>query len=1516
MAYYDSDYNKKSEWGDGVCSRASSAFSIGEGSSVRPNVARIVDTKIQVSTWRPKLYYSFSPSEVELTYADFLSRMATFEASYVGAGKYEKILLGSSTQGRNIYGYRYGPASGKHFVIDAVIHGNEHDGINGFIKAMELLYELEEFQALRDEWTLFFVPVINPDGYYLNTRNSAAVGPNGRTVNLNRNWDWFWGDYVESGAESKGSSPESEPEVQAFLSYFRTGNGGGPCNYGFLFDMHANKGPGARYQSRDRNWAQMDGSQPWPVLSGSEMEFDFQIHVWKIANALQTIRVREEGMPDNFTRLYHSRFNPHLHSYFSSQGCPSMISEDVKVPFANGNETYQSACNFRLDYILAAAAVCTSSWWEEESGAHIEPAGTNLLTNAAWNDWSSTRDTPQFWNQSRGNYVRRFHRYGQEEDSGRFYQMGERASFETDLAADLDTPSEWTRVATADNRTTGEYYQALVVTPASGNVFHINLNGTSGVVGALTTHAECVGCAVGYAADNTIHVLGGGTAAPSTGAVDKTTIFTTVGTGGPTGDLLNTARMFMAYCDNYLGFPTAGVDERVWLFGGYDNGGSRLTSIEEWNPNVPITALKVAVLPAALADASAAYYPPTGKIYIFGGSTNGSPTGVTDILEYDPVLDSIAAHGTSMSVALRHAAVSYCPGNGKIYIIGGQKADDSMSDVVYSFDPATSAYIEEEDLKQDLDDEDEQDGSLREWDVAIGRNSAVTIIEAPGDYGEIFMPGGRLVNSGGSLTDTVYLFTPDDSVIGRASDVNYGYVRFNTKLDDTSWADVLVDDFTAGGLANWTDPNSAWQNPGGKAQSIAPSNGPLIVTTGPSKPMTRFTVDVQLSAAAAPDDFGISLRSTFSGGSITDGYRLRYSDNGGTPTWYIERYIGSASTTLDSIDVSGDATSQPTTSYRSLVFEVGSADQAAHLKATFNGNTLFSGYFDVHADRILTAGDAAFFARNTLGPQVEIDNVQVEEADWNSGKWASSIMVKTESPTSGGYVRQNLATGDDSSPVTDLTVRRVRNYYTIPPNNRWIYYRATCDGASDYYAYRTDGLRFYERLYKDGQSIEMQGPCLVKDSLIPIAYCHPDEPKAAETLEFSSSVHMNSFWCKLKWTPWHAFTSVGGDMEIARWYIDATNYIVLEQLASNGTEREYNIRDIYNVHEPTFRLKKVRAGGTEETCTVVCYYGYTLTGTAQDWIVHDTIEFDVYHMAGGAFGMNVRRGALEGYSTAVDSGVVAFSGTTGSLLLSGYGFHATPEVKNTVDATSLRISGPGRTKLPTGRTDLMRRLLTAADRNVVLCGERDPTNGLINPDEALPYASDDFDRADDPNLGDKWFVVKQTGNGWNIVSNKAQCTQEGWERWWGIPKHRDVIVSAHAAVYNNNDLVGLGTRFVYTTLSDVTCYGAELLQTGAAAATLRLVLWFEGARTILGTDALSSYSQGTEYLLRITTSGTNLTAEVLNLAGDTTYATVAVSNDILQKPGRITIYGETGGATQAVTLDNFNVEKNFTDGVL
>ena len=136
--------------------------------------------------------------------------------------------------------------------------------------------------------------------------------------------------------------------------------------FGFLADFHANQGVGARYQSRDRIWrgvAQAPGSGPGPLPANNTAVF-LDVYVWRHLLALSRLRAETTNSgPDYFVRYFRSRFRPHLHSYFSSQNVPSVALEEVKVDFANGNETFQTAANFRVDYLVTIAALLSELTW-------------------------------------------------------------------------------------------------------------------------------------------------------------------------------------------------------------------------------------------------------------------------------------------------------------------------------------------------------------------------------------------------------------------------------------------------------------------------------------------------------------------------------------------------------------------------------------------------------------------------------------------------------------------------------------------------------------------------------------------------------------------------------------------------------------------------------------------------------------------------------------------------------------------------------------------------------------------------------------------------------------------------------------------------------------------------------------------------------------------------------------------------------------------------------------------------
>jgi hypothetical protein len=166
---------------------------------------------------------------------------------------------------------------------------------------------------------------------------------------------------------------------------------------------------------------------------------------------------------------------------------------------------------------------------------------------------------------------------------------------------------------------------------------------------------------------------------------------------------------------------------------------------------------------------------------------------------------------------------------------------------------------------------------------------------------------------------------------------------------------------------------------------------------------------------------------------------------------------------------------------------------------------------------------------------------------------------------------------------------------------------------------------------------------------------------------------------------------------------------------------------------------------------------------------------------------------------------------------------------------------------------------------------------------------------------------------------RASCTEAGFEYWAGRrPKHSDVIIQATVRVSNNSDVVGVFQRLDLDGVSsrdEIFCYGAEIIQTSPTAATLRVVRFWNDTREILGSQVLSSYATSVPVLLRFTTEGSTLTAEAFAIGVVSASATVAVTDTVIRKPGRIGIYGETGGAGQAVTVDDWSSAPNFVSTV-
>lgn len=1593
-------------FGQGACTRASGAYNPDTGKLLRANRPRITENRFAVNTWEPKIFHTFDPSETKMEYDttdnNLLSRQATFEAEFP---EFTRINLGFSFQSRSIFAYRLGPANRKHFVQINGVHGNEIDGVNGSFKAMEVLAREAEFMPFRDEYTLLFIPTLNPDGWKLGTRNLAQTGPNGNTINLNRNFDWFWDEYVETASESKGATAESTAEAQALLNYLRTANGGGAVPKGALLDFHANQGTGARYQSRDRIWREISDSSYGTVdIPNGRITQYIDWWIWRTMMSLSTKRQLENGGPELWIRYLRSRFRPHLHSYHSSIGWTSIATEELKVDNANGYETYKSAADYRTDYILTIAQMVTSANWSFDDAILIENAAENIHNNAEFEQWQTADERPGNWNYSRSQITRHTHIPEQLEapEESRLYDNGGsglEVRSDTDLT--LATNEEFTGAASAR---VGEIGFLL---PGARNWYRFILEqdfNAAEIFGSPMTRTTLYGSGVVNSGDGTVDILGGGTAAPSTGAVAAATRLTTdVGSESETNltGVLNAARMFHGTADNFLALPTTPASRLGWVFGGFDSLGSRLTSIEEWDPNGAsgqgVAATQTAVLPIALAECTAVHDPVSNKVFIFGGSTSGA-AAVNTIYVWDVVGDSMSTHTATLPVALKHIGAAYVPFNKRIYLFGGEDASGDMQEEVYVFNPAdaTAGAIVQEDTRQNLGDDEDLEvpgGESGPWATAIGRWGATTLLEDAGDgIGAVYLGGGRLTNTAGATLSTIYRYDPPDMIIGLPRESDYGYFRFSVSSVDRQYAyklDVTKGassdffrrnddiDFSSGAIDNdvmeyvsdtatrglrldaedvdaqadirpgdtfsgprgsgtvnavpydnfpsldetnqWEDPSAVWA--GGTNEAVASGTGPLKLRNLPDFVNQKLSVDVEESGAAGAH-FATALRGTYSGATLTDGYRVIYDED--DTEWRIERVVSSTPTTIFTLDVGADANRQVTSTKRTLLVRVEDKDPV-HIVVTFNSLSI-ADIFDLTETRIVVTGQVACESTaSSGGNEHRIAAFNLKTAGWREGQYASSVAVRAVDGTVSGYTRQVSQTKDDSSDAhplganigdaDDFSLRYLRNYYTLPPSQFWAYYRTRLDMTESARNQKEDGFRYYVRTYKHNQRHYVSGPCTV-EGLIPHTFVHPESPAADEIFTYAGVINLNSFRLEFKWSPTFGHPDIQGtSLELLRLSIDANNYIRLVIEAQDRDEREYNLDDVHGGHDPKFTLEKVRGGSVVDSVSVICYYGYDNREPSMETVA-DTLVFTLDHFtgSGGYLALEIEKYKTRGRSTST-SDLVAYSGNSvGNLIYNGVGWYGTPRI--IVQDQSSRTNNR---KLPVYRSNLHLRG-RPFDAPTLHSGDRDPTFGqrvFDNPYE-LP---EDFNRSDSGNLGTDWDQiqvdgdVRNAGDGFDIVSNAARAYGTQFERWDARPAHRDYVYKAKVLVQADLDLVGLFARYpneFFAFGGEICGLGVELVQTGTTSANVRLVAWWLSNRTVLSTAALSSYTQGTQYEMRITCNGSSLTGEVFDLGDlEVPIGTTSTTSTLFLRPGRLGIYCEA--PTNFVTIDDVSAEPLFPD---
>jgi len=173
---------------------------------------------------------TISSANLNYSYANFI--LNTYETL---RSKYPNIItratIGNDSSGAYpIYEYCFTPpAFEQTFFITAGIHGDEPEGYWGTYYFLKEIYDSnltnKRLRYIRDKVRIVVIPVVNPWGY----SNFTRLNANG--INLNRNYDVFWG---ETGGDSQGETPFSQKETLAVKNTIDKYN----AEFSFHLDMH------------------------------------------------------------------------------------------------------------------------------------------------------------------------------------------------------------------------------------------------------------------------------------------------------------------------------------------------------------------------------------------------------------------------------------------------------------------------------------------------------------------------------------------------------------------------------------------------------------------------------------------------------------------------------------------------------------------------------------------------------------------------------------------------------------------------------------------------------------------------------------------------------------------------------------------------------------------------------------------------------------------------------------------------------------------------------------------------------------------------------------------------------------------------------------------------------------------------------------------------------------------------------------------------------------------------------
>lgn len=694
------------------------------------------------------------------------------------AGFLTKNVIGQSTGGEDIVCYSYGDELLPGLLFITGVHGNEVDGTEGMFRYLETLHARRNgaWKPILDEHHIRWVVSANPDGWISNLRNLQGVGPNGQTVNLNRQFPWFWPPYIESNSESKGTAPAGslgcEPEAQALFHLIA---GPTPGNIVAVFDHHQNIGQGHRYLSRNRvNSYEVSG------IEGAGFNKDWDVH--RATGAIRNLRGLVTGEPEPlFVQFRRSKNVPHLHSWASGIGKIAMALESRK----DEPEGPTGSCKWVFDTTFACCVSMTEAWWKYEDVVLIERTATNLVTGqeADWQNWITGGALMNGYSRSRVTVTR--------QKNQQLFPINGRVSLklQAELAVDPDevTP-DWRAVSLGDNVLAIARKPSSMASELQTMVLSTETIDTGPGPTGTSPNGATRGFCVMRKNLNNCTAYGGW-------SDDGLTLFATGFEASvfPTDMLGNTVNNLPAARAD-MGYANDGARYGVLVGGSVGSVLAAFTSnavdgkILRYDENTEAWTDTGLTVPGR-KHALVVHQPGTDKYWIFGGEDNAG-NQLNTIHVYDRAAGTVTLHGTTLPFNMsRIAGAAYKTDT--IFLYGGRKGGPgthTSSDKVYQFTPSSGALVEVTVLAN-IEDEashDETPFAVKWYGMSAARRVS-------GNGEEIFIAGGK-VGEVGAEVDQVefYVHRPGSNTITHARDGLYSLLSKQNDIAVTAgeWVSI------------------------------------------------------------------------------------------------------------------------------------------------------------------------------------------------------------------------------------------------------------------------------------------------------------------------------------------------------------------------------------------------------------------------------------------------------------------------------------------------------------------------------------------------------------------------------------------------------------------------------------------------------------------------------------------------------------------------------------------------------